>query len=55
MHKLRMSTLALLLFGLSQTGCVDLVRDGITGGVSDGVENVISDMIEDLILGVIDS
>ena len=55
MRKHPVLSLTLLLLVLSQAGCVDLVREGITGGVSEGVENVISDMIEDLILGVIDS
>jgi len=55
MRKQLMLPLTLLLLSVSQAGCVDAAREGITGGLSKGLENVISDAVEDLLAGILDS
>ena len=40
---------------IASTGCIDLVREGVTGGFAEGIENFISDAVESVIEDVIES
>ncbi len=40
---------------LASTGCIDAVKDGVTGGITEGIENVLSDVVELVFEDVIDS
>jgi len=51
---LKLRSVALLaLLCLYGTGCVDLVKTGLTDGVTDGIRDAISNFVQDIVEGAI--